>query len=126
MEGRGELTDDEWALLEPLLPVSNGRCGRWRDHRQVIDGILFRTRAGCPWRDVPEEFGPWKTVYERHRDWSASGYWDWLLSQLQGVADAAGDIDWDVAVDSTVNRAHQHAAGARRAEPAEVRSQKGV
>lgn len=59
--GRGDLTDAEWERLRPFLPVSNRRCGRWRDHRQVIDGILHRVRTGVQWRDLPERFGPWKT-----------------------------------------------------------------
>ncbi|WP_446459402.1 IS5 family transposase [Streptomyces nojiriensis] len=112
--GRGDLSDAEWERLRPFLPVSNRRCGRWRDHRQVIDGILHRVRTGLQWRDLPERFGPWKTVYERHRLWSADGTWERLLQQVQAAADAAGDIDWDISVDSTIVRAHQHAAGARR------------
>jgi transposase len=115
--GRGDLTDAEWERLRPFLPVSNGRCGRWRDHRQVIDGILHRVRTGVQWRDLPERFGPWKTVYERHRLWSADGTWENLLQQVQAEADAAGEIDWDVSVDSTIVRAHQHAAGARTDPP---------
>lgn len=111
--GRGDRTYAEWERLRPFLPVSNGRCGRWRDHRQVIDGILHRVRTGVQWRDLPERFGPWKTVYERHRLWSADGTWERLLQQVQAAADAVGDIDWDIAVDSTIVRAHQHAAGAR-------------
>ncbi|WP_330177680.1 IS5 family transposase [Streptomyces sp. NBC_01498] len=95
------------------MPVGNGRCGRWQDHRQVIDGILHRVRTGVQWRDLPERFGPWKTVYERHRLWSGDGTWERLLQQVQAAADAAGEIDWDISVDSTVVRAHQHAAGAR-------------
>src|SRR4051812_45047500 len=109
---RGDLSDAEWERLRPFLPVSNGRCGRWRDHRQVIDGILHRVRTGVQWRDLPERFGPWKTVYERHRLWSADGTWERLLQQVQAQADAVGEIDWDVSVDSTIVRAHQHAAGA--------------
>ncbi|WP_435845198.1 IS5 family transposase [Streptomyces flaveolus] len=112
--GRGDLTDAEWEQLRPLLPVSNGRCGRWRDHRQVINGILHRVRTGVQWRDLPERFGPWKTVYERHRRWSGDGTWERLLRQVQAAADAAGEIDWDISVDSTIVRAHQHAAGAHR------------
>ncbi|MFE0654683.1 IS5 family transposase [Streptomyces sp. NPDC059534] len=112
--GRGDLSDAEWERLRPFLPVSNRRCGRWRDHRQVIDGILHGVRTGVQWRDLPERFGPWKTVYERHRLWSADGTWERLLQQVQAAADAAGEIDWNVSVDSTVVRAHQHAAGARR------------
>ncbi|MFI9833842.1 IS5 family transposase [Streptomyces sp. NPDC051913] len=115
--GRGDLTDAEWERLRPVLPVSNRRCGRWRDHRQVIDGILHRVRTGVHWRDLPERFGPWKTVYERHRLWSADGTWERLLQRVQAQADAAGDIDWDVSVDSTIVRAHQHAAGARTDPP---------
>ncbi|WP_414504056.1 IS5 family transposase [Streptomyces sp. NEAU-L66] len=112
--GRGDLSDAEWERLRPFLPVSNRRCGRWRDHRQVIDGILHRIRTGVQWRDLPERFGPWKTVYERHRLWSGDGTWERLLQQVQAEADAAGEIDWDISVDSTIVRAHQHAAGARR------------
>ncbi|MFF2775953.1 IS5 family transposase [Streptomyces sp. NPDC058052] len=115
--GRGDLSDAEWERLRPFLPVSNGRCGRWRDHRQVIDGVLHRVRTGVQWRDLPERFGPWKTVYERHRLWSADGTWELLLQQVQAAADAAGEIDWDVSVDSTIVRAHQHAAGARTGPP---------
>ncbi|WP_425264984.1 IS5 family transposase [Streptomyces yokosukanensis] len=114
MTGRGELSDGQWERLEPLLPVSNGRCGRWRDHRQVINGILHRIRTGVPWRDLPERFGPWKTAYERHRLWSADGTWERLFQQILAAADAEGGIDWDISVDSTVMRAHQDAAGARR------------
>jgi transposase len=123
--GRGDLTDAEWERLRPFLPVGNGRCGRWRDHRQVIDGILHRVRTGVHWRDLPERFGPWKTVYERHRLWSADGTWERLLQQVQAEADAAGDIDWDIGVDSTVVRAHQHAAGARTAPPPPPAASKG-
>ena len=122
--GRGDLSDVEWERLRPFLPVSNRRCGRWRDHRQVIDGILHRVRTGVQWRDLPERFGPWKTVYERHRLWSADGTWGRLLQQVQAAADAAGEIDWDVSVDSTVVRAHQHAAGAR-ADPPPAPASKG-
>lgn len=121
MAGRGDLTDAQWERLEPFLPVGNGRCGRWRDHRQVVNGVLYRIRTGVPWRDLPERYGPWKTVHERHRRWSADGTWEVLLRRLQAEADAAGDVDWDVSVDSTSVRAHQHAAGARRAAPPRVK-----
>lgn len=123
---RGDLSDAEWERLRPFLPVSNGRCGRWRDHRQVIDGILHRVRTGVHWRDLPERFGPWKTVYERHRLWSADGTWERLLQQLQAAADAVGEIDWDVSVDSTVVRAHQHAAGARTEPPPALAAPRGA
>ncbi len=83
----------------------------------VINGVLYRARTGLPWRDLPERFGPWLTVYKRHRRWSADGTWERLLAQVQAAQDAEGGIDWEVSVDSTTARAHQHAAGARNAPP---------
>jgi transposase len=86
----------------------------------VIDGVFFRTRVGCPWRDLPERFGNWKTVYNRHRRWSGDGTWEMILDRLRAGCDGAQGRDWAVAVDATVVRAHQHAAGARRKPPADV------
>lgn len=117
MLSRGDLTDDEWAVLEPLLPTSNNRCGRWRDHRQVINGIIHRLSTGCQWRKLPERFGPWQTVHSRHMLWSADGTWERLLQRVQAIADAAGEVDWNVNIDSTSIRAHQHAAGAPKNPP---------
>ncbi|MGW7099698.1 IS5 family transposase [Streptomyces sp. NPDC054883] len=115
--GRGDLTNAEWDRLESFLPPGGARGGRWSDRRRVINGVLYRVRTGVQWRDLPERFGPWETVYKRHRRWSADGTWKMLLSRIQAAEDAAGQIDWDVSVDSTVVRAHQHAAGARTAPP---------
>lgn len=116
--GRGDLTNSEWSRLLPHLPKTGGRGGRWVSHRKVINGILFRERTGVPWRDSPTRFGKWKTVYERHRRWSADGTWETILHAVQADADAEGRIDWSmVSVDSTSCRAHQHAAGARRNAP---------
>ncbi|MFD8970788.1 IS5 family transposase [Streptomyces sp. NPDC059568] len=104
--------------MEPHLPVSGRRGGRWTDHRKMINGILFRVRTGIPWRDLPGRFGGWKTVHERHWRWSADGTWDRILRAVQAHADLAGRIDWSmVGVDSTSCRAHQHAAGARKGKP---------
>ncbi|MER7309692.1 IS5 family transposase [Streptomyces griseoluteus] len=116
--GRGDLTNAEWVRLEPHLPPVGLRGGRWRDHRRVINGILFRVRTGIPWRDLPERFGSWKTIYERHRRWSADGTWGRILCAVEADADLAGRLDWSmVSVDSTSCRAHQHAAGARKKAP---------
>ncbi|WP_443061757.1 IS5 family transposase [Streptomyces sp. NBC_00455] len=112
--GRGDLTNAEWDRLASFLPRGGARGGRWSDHRRVINGILYRVRTGVQWRDLPERFGPWETVYKRHRRWSADGTWEMLLSRIQAAEDAADGIDWDVSVDSTAVRAHQHAAGARK------------
>ncbi len=83
--------------------------------------MLYRIRTGVQWRDLPERYGPWKTVHERHRRWSADGTWEMLLQQVQAEADAASEIDWDISVDSTSVRAHHHAAGARQAPPPAVK-----
>lgn len=82
--------------------------------RRLIDGIRWRVRTGAPWRDLPPEYGPWQTVYGLFRRWQRDGVWSWVLTGLQARADAAGLITWEVNVDSTICRAHQHAAGARR------------
>ncbi|MFJ3284888.1 IS5 family transposase [Streptomyces sp. NPDC086669] len=116
--GRGDLSDEEWARLEPHLPRSAGRGGRWHCHRRVINGILFRQRTGLPWRDLLSRFGKWKTVHDHHRRWSADGTWERILRAVQADADAEGLIDWSmVSVDSTSCRAHQHAAGAHSRPP---------
>jgi transposase len=90
------------------------------DHRRVIEAVLHRTRTGVPWRDLPEEFGHWKTIYNRHRRWAWYGVWAELLEELRRGCDESAGPDWTVAVDGTVVRAHQHAAGARQAPPADL------
>jgi transposase len=121
VQDRHDLADEEWARLEPLLPDrAPRRGGRWVDHRAVIDGVLWRTRTGSPWRDLPAEYGNWKTVYNRHRRWSADGTWAGILDELRRGADADQGSEWSVGVDSAVTRAHQHAAGARREPPTDV------
>src|ERR671933_2945313 len=107
MRRRHELTDAEWARLAPLLPAR-------KDDRLVINGILWKLATGAPWRDLPERFGPWQSVYTRFRRWRRAGVWDGMLAAVQQQADAAGRLDWGVHfVDGTVVRAHQHAAGAK-------------
>lgn len=83
MVGRGELTDKAWAAIGPLLPEPGVRSGRWRDHRQVINGILWKLRTGAPWRDLPERYGPWKTCHERLRRWTSDGTWERILVAAQ-------------------------------------------
>ncbi|WP_174550531.1 IS5 family transposase [Nocardia shimofusensis] len=109
------MTDAEWARLIPLLPRGKkaGRPPKWTK-RQLIDGIRWRVRVGAPWRDVPEHYGPWQTVYGLFRRWQRAGIWVLILKRQQTAADAAGRIVWEVSVDSTTTRAHRHAAGARR------------
>jgi transposase len=111
---RHDLTDEEWDRLVPLLPGHARQGRRWNDHRTVINGILFRSRTSCPWRDLPGEYGNWKTVYGRHRRWSMDGTWAGILDRLRAGCDEPEGAGWTLSVDSTVVRAHQHAAGARR------------
>ena len=75
----------------------------------MVEGIIYRLRTGVAWRDLPTEFGPHQTVAKRHRRFSSDGTWDRILARLIALADAAGEVDWKVSVDSTINRAHQHA-----------------
>ena len=124
MPGRGELTDAGWAVIAPLLP-SNGRRGKqWKDHRPLINGMLWKLRTGAPWRDLPERYGPWKSVDDRFVRWRRDGTWDRLLAHVQTKSDAVGEVEWEVSVDSTSIRAHQHAAGARK-QPARAEEKKG-
>jgi transposase len=112
---RGDLTDKEWARLEPLLPPQQPQepGGQYPDHRQVINGILWVLRTGAPGRDLPERYGPWQTCYCRFRRWSEQGIWKSVLERLQGQEEAAGNLDWhEAALDSTSIKAHPHAAGA--------------
>ena len=125
MHDRHDLTDEQWAQLEPLLPGgTRRRGGQWADHRRVINGVLWRTRAGAPWRDLPAGYGPWKTVYNRHRRWSGDGTWEQLLDQVRADADLDQDGAWLVSIDGTVIRAHHHAAGARHEPPKDVPSER--
>ncbi len=125
MVRRHELTDAQWQRIGPLLPAHGKPGGQWADHRKVINGVLFRARTGVPWPDPPERYGPWQTVYERHRRWSADGTWQRILAGLQIEADAAdpdGQLaqaveresrqrtrEWAVNIDSTSCRAHHYA-----------------
>lgn len=111
-------SDEQWQRIERLLPTNVGRRGHpFGEHRRVVEGIAYRYRAGIPWRDLPRDvFGPWQTVWKRHRRYAGDGTWDRVLAALLTDADAAGQIDWTVSVDATINRAHQHATNTTRPE----------
>lgn len=110
---RHELSDEEWALLQPLLPATQTRGRYYQEHRRMLNGMLFRTNAGIPWRDLPERYGPWQTVYSRYRRWTRSGLWDRILAALQRQLDATGQIEWTLwCIDGSNVRAHKAAAGA--------------
>jgi len=113
---RGDLTNKQWERLRPLLPPQKTRRGRPpKDHRQILNGLLWLNRTGAPWRDLPDEYGPWQTVATRFYRWRRAGIWDRILADLQQHADAEGKLDWSLHhVDGTMIRAHQHAAGAQK------------
>jgi transposase len=116
---RHALTDDQWRQIAPLLPPRAGPGRPPKDHRLVIDGILWILRTGAPWRDLPVRFGPWKTVYERFRGWTRTGVWEDLFQRLRATRHADGGIDWQLfMIDATVVRAHKAAAGAEKKSPA--------
>jgi len=112
---RTDLTDPEWERLKSKLPASKGkRGGQYKDHRPVLNGILWVLRTGAPWRDMPERYGKWKTCHDRLLRWRRQGVWERVLQALQGEAEAVGEVVWTVvSIDGTTVRAHQHAAGAR-------------
>lgn len=108
------LRDDQWSRIEDLLPGREGSVGvTAKDNRLFVEAVLYRYRAGVPWRDLPERFGDWKAVHTRHTRWAESGVWEKLFKTL------ATDADNEYAmIDSTIVRAHQHSAGARKKRPA--------
>ncbi len=116
---RDILTDEQWERIRPLLPPQKPRTGRPnKDHRIVVNAILWIDRTGAPWRDLPSEYGPWRSVATRFYRWVRAGVWDRVLGELQRRADAQGELDWQLHhVDGSVVRAHQHAAGAKKGAP---------
>lgn len=116
MVRRQELSDGQWERLQPLLPSPCPVTGRpAKDHRLVINAILWRLKTGAPWRDLPERYGPWQTVYSRFRRWQRAGVWERVLAALQADGNGRRELDWTLHfIDGTTVRAHQHAAGAKK------------
>jgi transposase len=110
------LTDAQWLAIEPLLPSSKGKKGgQYKGHRPVIDGILWALSDGGRWRNMPAEFGPWSSVYDRFRRWARSGVWAGVLDVLRQRKAEAGGIDERLfSIDGSVVRAHVSAAGAQK------------
>ncbi|WP_254394141.1 IS5 family transposase [Streptomyces buecherae] len=112
------ITDAMWDRIEPLMPADPVRGRRWADHRRTLEAIAWKYRTNSPWRDLPVELGPFQTAHKRLIRWALDGTWEAILAAVLAAADTDDDIDWTVSVDSTVVRAHQHAAGARKRGPA--------
>ncbi len=116
---RHELTDDQWARIQPLLPpMRSGQAGRPdHDHRRILNGMLWLAKTGVPWRDLPDRYGPWKTVANRFYRWRQAGIWQRVFAALLQEADHRGPLDWTLHfIDSTSVRVHQHAAGAHKGD----------
>ena len=110
-----QFSNEQWERIEPLLPSNEGRKGRpFGENRRVVEGIIYRYRCGIAWRDLPEVFGPWQTVWTWHHRLASEGTWDTIVQALIVRADAEGLVDWSVSVDSTIARAHQHATNTTR------------
>ena len=107
---RRALTNGQWRRIEPLIPGKVGDKGRHgEDNRLFVDAVLWLVRAGAPWRDLPKEFGNWNTVFQRFRRWAKKGVWKSIFNVL------VEDPDFEyLIIDSTIVRAHQHAAGAKK------------
>ena len=105
----GLMTDDEWAYFEPFL-IHRGGGRPPRNHRRVLDAVFWLMRTGAPWRDLPEGFGNWNSIFRQFRRWADSGVWDVILEGLagSGVSDAALQM-----IDATIIRAHHCAAGGK-------------
>src|SRR5437588_10163228 len=115
---RHELSDQQWDQIANLFPQNGKRGGQWKDHRLLLNGILWILATGAAWRDLPERFGSWGTVYDRFRKWTRNGLWERILLHLHVQRQAAGKIDWDLFfIDGSVVRAHKAAAGARKKNP---------
>ena len=123
---RQEISDEVWAVLVPLMPVASGRSRPWTDHRAAVEGMVWKYRTGAPWRDVPERFGKWNSIYKRFVRWAADGTWDKLLAEVQRQSNAAGRLDWVVSIDSTIARVHQHGATLKRDTGGASESQESV
>ena len=118
MTRRYGLRDDQWARMAPLLPGRVGHVGGTaRDNRRFVEAVLYRYRAGIPWRDLPERFGGWKNTHTRFSRWATSGVWERVFSALSADADNEYAM-----IDATIVRAHQHSAGARNKGAATRRS----
>jgi transposase len=107
---RYALRDDQWDRIKDFLPGREGHVGGTADdNRLFVDAVLYRYRAGIPWRDLPERFGDWKIVYQRFNRWAKSGVFERIFKHL------ASDHDNEyMMIDATIVRAHQHSAGARK------------
>ena len=103
---RHALTDEQWERLQRVLPKQ--RSGPKAQDREFVDAVLYRAKTGVAWRDLPERFGPWKSIYNRFSNWARRGLWEEIFKTLRVEVDETGSI-----VDASVIRAHQDASGGK-------------
>ena len=116
---RHEIPDDHWDRIKDLLPGQPGDPGvTAKDNRRFVNAVLWIAKSGAPWRDLPERFGNWNSVWRRFDRWASKGVWERVFRELQDP-----DLEW-LLLDSTVIRAHQHAAGAQKGAPRQVQNNK--
>ena len=109
---RGLMSDEEWEIFQPFVAPSVPRKGRpAQDHRRTLDGIFWINRTGSPWRDLPDYFGKFGSVHRQFRRWSESGLWDVILEAVNETGEGQDSVQM---IDSTIVRAHQHSAGAKK------------
>ncbi len=118
MRHRYELPSQHWERIAPFFPHPTHHGGRgrpWEDHHRLLNGILWRLHTGAPWRDIPERYGPWETVYSRFRRWRQDGTLAKILTHLLEDLERRGQLGHELwLVDATVIRASRAASGAEK------------
>jgi transposase len=104
------ISDDVWAVIGPLFPRVKSTGQPPVDRRTIVEATAWRFRTGAPWRDIPERFGNWNTIYKNFNRWADQGVWARVLEKVQALVQQAGDLDWVASIDSTIVRVHQHGA----------------
>ncbi|BDZ39326.1 transposase [Microbacterium suwonense] len=107
---RDVISDEAWAVIGPLFPHAKVTGRPPEDRRTVVEATAWRFRTGAPWRDVPERFGNWNTIYKNFNRWVDAAVCAKVLEKTQSLAQQAGDLDWGTSIDSTIVRVHQHGA----------------
>ena len=120
---RDVISDEAWAVIGPLFPPAKATGRPPADRRQLVEAVAWRYRTGAPWRDLPDRFGNWNTVYKNFDRWAKAGVWARVLERVQSLAHASGELDWVASIDSTIVRVHQHGATLPRLKKSPVELQ---
>ena len=114
MANRDLISDGVWEVIGPVFPPYKGTGRPVADRRTVVEAVVWKFRTGAPWRDLPERFGNWNTVFKNFDRWAKDGTWARVLERVQTRAEEVGDLDWVASIDSTIVRVHQHGANLAR------------